>query len=124
MQYTLFSLLLFSTLLFAQETTENSSVEIPVKECMKIRYAHTLGGTLHSRKTLNKRAVTKLEASLPHTREEAQKLLQQKYPHLHIDRISLIIRKCKGYYLYKKGKKEYLFDPKTLTLINKNGVTK
>ncbi len=121
MQYLLIPLLFSSLFLCAEEV---STLKIPPKECMKAKYAHTLGGTIHSQKLLKKRLLQKIESSLPHSNKEALKLLQQKYPHLHINRIDLILRNCKGYYYSNNSGKPYYFDPLTLTIIKRTGAHK
>jgi hypothetical protein len=86
---------------------------ISSQECLKARYGHVVGGTLHSKRVLKSRLLRKQEKSLPHTREEALKILKSNYPELEIEEISFVIRNCHGYY---KSKKEF-FDPNSLTII-------
>jgi len=114
MRYLLF-LLLPHFFLYAGE----SSLKIRHTECLKAKYAHTLGGTLHSRAVLKKKLLQKSETQLPHTREEALTILRKRYPSLKIAELDFIIRNCHGLYRAKSGRKTYYFDPVTLTIIKR-----
>ncbi len=112
----LITLFLTATTLFAMI----SSVKIPHEECMKSKYGHTIGGTLHSRQLLQKRILQKIELALPYKREEALQKLQKTYPNMDIGKITFIMKNCYGFYKSEIRGKSYYFDPKKLTLLTGN----
>ncbi len=112
----LITLILTTTTLLAI----TSSVKIPYEQCMKSKYGHTLGGTLHSKQLQKKRILRQREETLTYKREEALKKLQKAYPRLNIEKITFVIKNCYGFYKSEINEKIYYFDPNKLTLITGN----
>jgi hypothetical protein len=115
-------IILFTLIVILVEAKEpDATMKLSHKACMKAKYANSFGGTLHSRGILQGRLHDSSVASLPQTTEEALKILQERYPELHIKKISFIIRNCKGYYLSKTGNLRHYFDPITLKYLKTSG---
>ncbi len=103
--------LLLSSFLFS---CERSSVQVPVSKCLKAKYGHTVGGTLHAKRVQKKRLINKMKKDLPYSNQEALRLLQKRYSSLRLKEIEFVIVNCQGYYKTSfKGSSIY-FDPKTL----------
>ena len=96
-----------------------SEQTIPIKECLHIKYAHTLGGTMHSKTVLSKKLLNKIHKTLPYSDDEVLIMIQNKYPELAIKSNKLIIQNCKVRYQGITQNKKYFFDVDTLDLINK-----
>ena len=107
-----FALGMCASMLFAEIESQN----IPIMDCLKSKYGHTLGGTMHSRKVLKTQLLKDIKEALPHDKASALKRIQNLYPDVCENR--LIIRNCKAYYQSKSEKKVYLFDPFTFKLIS------
>ncbi len=96
-------------------SAEKSSLKISDQECLRARYGHIPGGTMHSRKVLGKRLLQKSEKQTGRTRKETLAILRKKYPELNITHIDFIIRNCYGYYRFERD----YFDPLTLERISR-----
>jgi len=111
----LIAFILFTSTLFAQI---QDSQNIPLQECLKAKYGHTLGGTLHSKSALVQKLLNKVRQTLPLSDEKALNKIQAEHPNLDIQRNTLIIRSCKAMYKSVSQDKLYFFHPKTLHLLN------
>ncbi len=107
------AMLLLGSTLYAEQT-------ISVKECLQTKYGHTLGGTIHSKKIIEKKLLDKIRLSLPHDDKEALIMIAQKYPDLAITKNRLIVRNCKAIYQGISKDNSYFFDAHTLDLIHKD----
>jgi hypothetical protein len=116
--------ILLLSIMISALSSDVSSMQISHQECLKAKYGHTLGGTLHSRKVLKNRLLRKNEAALPLSREESLKKLQKRYPALNIRQITFVIKNCAAYYRAKCGKKICYFDPVTLQILSQTGEAK
>lgn len=110
--------ILFTSTLFAQI---QDSQKIPLQECLKAKYGHTLGGTLHSKSILAQKLINKVRKSLPLSDEKALIMIQEKHPHLAIKTTTLIIKNCKALYKGSSKDSSYFFHPETFSMLNNKG---
>lgn len=104
--------LLYTIPLLANQAT----IKIPHTACSKYPYAHTIGGTAHSRlvqKSKLERAAKKLSA---YNKQDVITRLQAKYPNLGIHNVDIKIKNCGVYYQSRVADKTYLFDAGTFDL--------
>ena len=112
-------ILISTAILFNILNADTSSVKIPYKECSKYPYAHTIGGTMHSRFIEKKRLYKIAKQKAAFTEEEALKNIQSKYPSWSIENAEIAIKSCFVYFKSVTTKYIYYFDAKTLELIQK-----
>ncbi len=92
---------------------------LSVQECLKIKYAHTLGGTMHSKHKQRQNLLKKIEKTLPFTKEQALKKIQKEHPRLHVLALKLHIQNCKVRYIATTNASVLFFDAHTLQQITK-----
>lgn len=93
-----------------------STIQIPYKKCAKYPYANLIGGTMHSRFVQKKMLLKEATLLARFSEKEALLKIQERYPELNIQALSLSIKNCFVYFKATSDDKRYYFDAGTLVL--------
>ena len=95
-----------------------SSVKIPLSECQKYRYGHTIGGTMHSRSYFKAKKMKQAQSLAKYSLDEAEKMIAARYGEIAFDAFSITTVGCNVLYKASSEKHHYYLDAATLAIVS------